>query len=139
MSASSSSDVNIAELKFPPELTGDDCVPLFNAEVQLLLEARKNLDEDDETESNLAPMFQKTLAYCERFGHFKNTEAVKEVRNVLVDKGLHSFEQAALANLCPENADEAKTLIPSLKDRIDDEELAEILQDIQSFRNHQFS
>ena len=28
------------------------------------------------------------------------------------DLQLHKFEQAALANLCPENTDEAKTLIP---------------------------
>ena len=32
--------------------------------------------------------------------------------SLLMQKKLHKFELAALANLCPENADEAKALIP---------------------------
>jgi DNA-directed RNA polymerase II subunit RPB4 len=48
---------------------------------------------------------------------------------------LHKFEIAALANLCPETAEEAKTLIPSLKNKIDDDELQKILEDIQTKRS----
>ena len=32
--------------------------------------------------------------------------------SLLMQKKLHKFELAALANLCPETADEAKSLIP---------------------------
>lgn len=32
--------------------------------------------------------------------------------SVLMQKKLHKFELAALANLCPDNAEEAKSLIP---------------------------
>lgn len=32
--------------------------------------------------------------------------------SLLMSKNLHKFELAALANLCPESAEEAKALIP---------------------------
>jgi len=32
--------------------------------------------------------------------------------SLLMSKKLHKFELAALANLCPDNAEEAKSLIP---------------------------
>jgi DNA-directed RNA polymerase II subunit RPB4 len=54
---------------------------------------------------------------------------------MLAHKNLHKFEIAALANLCPENYEEAKTLIPSLKTKLDDEELQKILEDIQTKRS----
>ena len=34
--------------------------------------------------------------------------------SLLMQKKLHKFELAALANLCPDNAEEAKSLIPRL-------------------------
>ena len=34
--------------------------------------------------------------------------------SLLVQKKLHKFELASLANLCPESSDEAKSLIPRL-------------------------
>jgi DNA-directed RNA polymerase II subunit RPB4 len=45
---------------------------------------------------------------------------------------------AALANLCPESAEEAKSLIPSLEGRFDDEELNSLLDDIQTKRSFQY-
>ena len=45
-----------------------------------------------------------------------------------------------LANLCPEDAEEAKNLIPSLQDKLDHNELdeldlEEIVQNLQAFRS----
>lgn len=37
---------------------------------------------------------------------------MQAVRAVLQDSGLHPFEQAALANLCPADAEEAAALLP---------------------------
>jgi hypothetical protein len=53
----------------------------------------------------------------------------------LYQKKLHKFEIAALANLCPETSEEAKTLIPSLKTKIEDDDLTKILEDIQTKRS----
>jgi DNA-directed RNA polymerase II subunit RPB4 len=57
--------------------------------------------------------------------------------SLLSRKQLHKFEQAALANLCPENADEAKSLIPSLEGRLDDSDLQELLEDLQTHKSFQ--
>jgi DNA-directed RNA polymerase II subunit RPB4 len=43
-----------------------------------------------------------------------------------------------LANLCPETAEEAKSLIPSLEGRFDEEELTNLLDDIQTKRSFQY-
>ena len=50
----------------------------------------------------------------------------------------HKFELAALANLVPENAEEGKSLIPSLEGRFEDEDLQQILSDLQTKRSFQY-
>lgn len=55
-----------------------------------------------------------------------------------MQKKLHKFELAALGNLCPEVAEEAKALIPSLEGRFEDEELRQILDDIGTKRSLQY-
>eukprot|EP00051_Salpingoeca_urceolata_P002715 m.52359 g.52359 ORF g.52359 m.52359 type:complete len:139 (+) comp12287_c0_seq2:84-500(+) len=130
---------NAAELKFPEELEGEDCVPVFVSEVGFLLELRKQKEEERNSDGqvNLTPMFIKTLEWAKRFGQFKNIETVGKVRSVLQNRGLHKFEEAQLANLCAESVDEARALIPSLQDRISDQELEDLIDDLQSFRNFQ--
>lgn len=58
--------------------------------------------------------------------------------SLLMQKKLHKFELASLANLCPETPEEAKALIPSLEGRLEDEELRTILDDIQTKRSLQY-
>lgn len=55
-----------------------------------------------------------------------------------MQKKLHKFELAALGNLCPEAPEEAKSLIPSLEGRFEDEELRQILEDIGTKRSLQY-
>ena len=69
-----------------------------------------------------------------------------------MQKRLHKFELAALANLCPETAEEAKgfwgkllliltkikALIPSLDGRFPDDELQQILDDMQTKKSFQY-
>lgn len=80
----------------------------------------------------------KTLNYAQRFTKFKNPENISSIRQLLGNKKLHKFELAKLADLCPENPEEAKSLIPSLEGRFDDEELASLLDDIQTKRSFQY-
>ncbi len=54
--------------------------------------------------------------------------------SLLTEKSLEEFEIAALSNLCPETPEEAKSLIPSLAEKFEDEELSIILKDLASFR-----
>jgi DNA-directed RNA polymerase II subunit RPB4 len=68
---------------------------------------------------------KKTQEYLNNFARFKTTEAIHAVeryfpstlrmlmnRVLRNDPDLHKFEVAQLGSLCPEEAEEAKTLIP---------------------------
>lgn len=143
-----SDEADASILKFGDAFDRADCMPLMISEVQLILEARKLVEQgDDATEKDAISSFQKTLDYTTRFGQFKNKESLKAIRKLLEPSQarddaddtqiiLHKFEQAALANLCPETAEEAKALIPSLQERnVDDFTLNELLQEMQAFRS----
>lgn len=125
-----------SELKFPKEF--EHAETLLNSEVRMLLEHRKQQNESQEEEQELSEVFMKTLNYTERFSRFKNRETISDVRGLLQKYQLHKFELSSLANLCPENAEEAKALIPSLEGRFEDEELQEILDNIQTKRSFQY-
>ncbi|XP_060079942.1 DNA-directed RNA polymerase II subunit RPB4-like [Ylistrum balloti] len=129
-------DEDASELLFPKEF--ENAETLLISEVQMLLDHRKQQNESAEEEQELSEVFMKTLNYTSRFSKFKNRETISAVRSLLMQKKLHKFELAALANLCPENADEAKSLIPSLEGRFEDEELKQILEDIQTKRSFQY-
>lgn len=98
----------------------------------MLLKFRKNQNESAEEEQEFSEVFNKTLTYTEQCSKFKNKETIVAVRNLLASKKLHKFELSSIGNLCPQLADEAKSLIPSLEGRFDDDELQQILDDIQA-------
>ncbi|XP_070561773.1 DNA-directed RNA polymerase II subunit RPB4-like [Ptychodera flava] len=129
-------DEDAAELKFPKEF--EQAETLLNSEVHMLLEHRKTQNESAEEEQELSEVFMKTLHYTQRFSRFTNRETISDVRGLLMQKKLHKFELASVANLCPESAEEAKSLIPSLEGRFEDEELQEILDNIQTKRSFQY-
>lgn len=113
---------------------------LLISEVHMLLDHRKVQNESAEDEQELSEVFMKTLNYTQRFSKFKNRETIAAIRrfisfqsfqlvcvcasldfvysftgsplSLLMQKKLHKFELAALANLCPESPEEAKSLIP---------------------------
>lgn len=128
--------VMLTELFFITEF--ENAETLLVSEVQMLLEHRKTQNESAEEEQELSEVFMKTLQYTQRFSKFKNRETIAAVRSLLMQKKLHKFEIAALANLCPDNAEEAKSLIPSLEGRFEDEELQQILDDIHTKRSFQY-
>lgn len=127
-----------SDLKFPPEF--NKASTLLISEVAFILDARKQQNESAEEEQEFTEVFMKTLNYTQRFAKFKNMENIASIRSLLTNKKIHKFELAALANLCPETPEEAKSLIPSLEGagRFDDEELASILDDIQTKRSFQY-
>ncbi|XP_035697365.1 DNA-directed RNA polymerase II subunit RPB4 [Branchiostoma floridae] len=135
-SAGADIEEDAAQLQFPKEF--ENAETLLNSEVNMLLEHRKQQNESAEEEQELSEVFMKTLGYTSRFSRFKNRETIAAVRSLLMQKKLHKFELAALANLCPESAEEAKSLIPSLEGRFEDEELQQILDDIQTKRSFQY-
>eukprot|EP01111_Echinosteliopsis_oligospora_P001757 TRINITY_DN1256_c0_g1_i1.p1 TRINITY_DN1256_c0_g1~~TRINITY_DN1256_c0_g1_i1.p1 ORF type:complete len:138 (-),score=37.40 TRINITY_DN1256_c0_g1_i1:44-457(-) len=122
---------DVSLLKLGSDFTDAPC--LLNSEVAILLEYRKERERDAE----LSNMFNKTLAYAERFSRNKNKTSVKEIRGLLEqqrgDFRLRPYEVASIANLCPEAVDEAKSLIPSLS-IYNDDDLSLVLADLASFK-----
>lgn len=117
---------DVALLKFPKEFENADTLTI--AEVCKILENRKEQSDKSDSEQKLGEVFIKMLDYCKTFNKFgDNKEKIHAVRRILSAKKLHKFELAQLANLCPETAEEAKTFIPSLENKFQDEELTEIL------------
>jgi DNA-directed RNA polymerase II subunit RPB4 len=82
-------------------------------------------------------MFSKTLDYVSQLSPMNNPETVKEVRKLLKDTELEPFEVAQLANLLPEKAEEAKSLIPSIQARQDDDDLQQVLNELQNLKRFQ--
>lgn len=80
--------------------------------------------------------FLKTLAYVDQISKFQHSESVKQCRQVLAGSPLESFEIAQLANLLPQTAEEAKTLIPSIQGRIDDDDLQILLGELQNLQRY---
>ncbi|KJH45845.1 RNA polymerase Rpb4 [Dictyocaulus viviparus] len=85
----------------------------------------------------MSEVFIKTLNYSRRLSRFKNRETIKAVRAIFSQKPLHKFEVAQIVNLCPETAEEAKALIPSLENKLEDDDLDEILRDLHSKKTFQ--
>ncbi|KZZ88840.1 polymerase II polypeptide D [Ascosphaera apis ARSEF 7405] len=78
----------------------------------------------------------KTLDYLEIFARFKDTENIEEVEKLLsAHTELELFERSQLGSLCCDNAEEAKSLIPSLQNKISDSELQELLDEMTKLRN----
>jgi DNA-directed RNA polymerase II subunit RPB4 len=81
-------------------------------------------------------MLAQTQRYLDAFARFTQKENVEAVERLLsAYKQLAKFERAQLGTLCCETAEEAKTLIPSLQDKISDESLQELLEEIVKLQN----
>ncbi|THC96930.1 hypothetical protein EYZ11_003591 [Aspergillus tanneri] len=67
---------------------------------------------------------------------FKDEENIKAVERLLNSHTeLEMFERSQLGSLCCDNAEEAKSLIPSLQHKISDGDLQELLDELTKLRN----
>ncbi|KAK3675459.1 RNA polymerase B [Recurvomyces mirabilis] len=87
-------------------------------------------------------VYLKTREYVGMFSRFKDGKTVTQVDGVssaLLGKGegggVSMFERAQLATLCCDTAEEARTLIPSLEGKLDDETLQNVLDEISKLRD----
>eukprot|EP00029_Vermamoeba_vermiformis_P006927 TRINITY_DN2851_c0_g1_i1.p1 TRINITY_DN2851_c0_g1~~TRINITY_DN2851_c0_g1_i1.p1 ORF type:complete len:128 (+),score=28.97 TRINITY_DN2851_c0_g1_i1:137-520(+) len=108
----------------------NEAITLFISEVAIPLEFKQKQSEDNEFND----VFDKTLEYTQRFNRYKNKATVDQVRSLLnKHPEFHKFEIAQIANLCPETAEEAMALIPSLH-KHDPDVIQSILEDLSRFR-----
>lgn len=94
-----------------------------------------NEDHDEEfADSN--EVMRKTREYLSVFARFKDEQTVRAVEHLLKSSendDLHPFEIAQLGSLVCDDAEEAKTLIPSLVFKKSDEDLQVLLDQLRRF------
>lgn len=142
----------------------EQLIALNLAEARLLIRAalkeRKNKgdnkefgdDEDEENQRedeianielagpNSNEIVHKTLNYLSTFSRFKNASSTETVEKLLNDfssqasEPLHPFELAQLGNLECEDAEEARSLIPSLGSKVTDTQLKTLLTELRKYQ-----
>ncbi|KAE9412309.1 hypothetical protein Angca_008733 [Angiostrongylus cantonensis] len=123
--------------RYSSEFESRNCHALLTSEVFLLLEHRRQQNEAKDEIDTTNEVFTRSLEYARRFSEFKNRESIKAARALFSQKPLHKFEVAQIINLCPETAEEAKALIPSIENKLEDDDLDQILKDLQSKKTFQ--
>lgn len=121
--------------------------PLNLSETRILLNAciarrRGGQDADlaaedpDEEFADSNEVMRKTREYLSVFARFKDEPTVRAVEHLLKspeNDDLHPFETAQLGSLVCDDAEEAKTLIPSLAFKKSDEHLQVLLDQLRRF------
>ncbi|PVH78917.1 hypothetical protein DL98DRAFT_589882 [Cadophora sp. DSE1049] len=116
-------ELKLGEFQDVDALTHSEAALVINA-----LVAKRRMDKKNVNETVI---LMKTTDYLDHFARFKRKENVEAVERLLsAHKELAKFERAQLGSLCCDTAEEAKTLVPSLQDKISDDELQELLDEI---------
>ncbi|KFY61285.1 hypothetical protein V496_05090 [Pseudogymnoascus sp. VKM F-4515 (FW-2607)] len=124
-------ELKLGEFQDVDALTHSEAALVINA-----LVAKRKMDKDSRR-VNDSEMLNKTLEYLDHFARFKRKENVEAVERLLsAHQELAKFERAQLGNLCCELAEEAKTLVPSLADKISDDDLQDLLNEINKHRGY---
>lgn len=105
------------------------------SEARLIINTILKTRQEKGVEIQITDTLSKTQDYLEVFARFKEKENIEAVERLLFSVDLKPFERSQLGSLCCDNAEEAKSLIPSLQDRISDDDLQEILDELTKLRN----
>ncbi|QIW96958.1 hypothetical protein AMS68_002476 [Peltaster fructicola] len=122
------------------------------AEANVLLHYIDEQRKRDGTMANNKDVFVKARDYVSLFARFKDHKTVEQIeRETRLTQGIHHFERAQLgmtdedicgrlltgmiATLCCDTAEEARTLIPSLENKISDDDLQALLDNISKLRD----
>ncbi|KAL2255977.1 hypothetical protein VTK26DRAFT_2400 [Humicola hyalothermophila] len=109
----------------------EDVDTLTLSEASLVINALMAKRRKDRKDRNETDVLNKTLDYLDAFARFKQKENVEAVERLLsAHKELTKFERAQIGSLCCDGADECKTLVPSIADKISDEDLQELLDEM---------
>jgi DNA-directed RNA polymerase II subunit RPB4 len=131
-------DDDASTLELGADFTPEKAQPIFLAEAAFLL--KNKIDQHQATASfpgDVNPVLKKSYEYAQRFDTFRSGEVAMHVRQRLMDEDppLHPFEIAQIASLVPSDAEEAKAIIPSLRDKYADDVLQRILNDLAQFQS----
>jgi len=77
--------------------------------------------------------FEKSLKYASKFKKINSYETSELCRNMLQQRGLSARETGMMLNLMPYNAEEAKSLIPTLE-RFEDDLVEESIKSLVQYK-----
>ncbi|KKY14105.1 putative polymerase ii polypeptide d [Phaeomoniella chlamydospora] len=125
-----SSVLKLGDFQQTPTLTLSEARLILNAVVEKRRELAPN-GRIQETET-----LTKTQDYLDMFARFKDKENVEAAERILTSYAgqLDFFERSQLGSLLPDEAEEAKALIPSLQSKISDGDLQQLLDELQKLR-----
>ncbi|EEQ85329.1 hypothetical protein RJZ56_006140 [Blastomyces dermatitidis] len=122
------SQLKLGEFQNVPTLSLSEARLVINK----VLDLRRKGDHKFEERETLV----KTQDYLELFARFKEKENIEAVERLLsAHTELEFFERSQLGSLCCNDAEEAKSLIPSIGNKISDTELQELLDELTKLRN----
>ncbi|KAF3481910.1 polymerase II polypeptide D [Arthroderma uncinatum] len=122
------SQLKLGEFQNVPTLSLSEARLVINKVLDL---RRKGENKFEERETLI-----KTQDYLEVFARFKEKENIEAVERLLsAHTELEFFERSQLGSLCCDNAEEAKSLIPSIGNKISDADLQELLDELTKLRN----
>ncbi|EEQ34697.1 hypothetical protein McanMca71_007622 [Microsporum canis] len=122
------SQLKLGEFQHVPTLSLSEARLVINK----VLDLRRKGDNKFEERETLV----KTQDYLEVFARFKEKENIEAVERLLsAHTELEFFERSQLGSLCCDNAEEAKSLIPSIGNKISDADLQELLDELTKLRN----
>lgn len=98
------------------ELNLKDIHPVTLPEVKYLLESIKQRATLDNRSSSYK-IYKQTLLYIEKFARITEKSIADDFRSSLFNLGCSEFEISVIGSLFPQSTEEAKALIPSLKDK----------------------
>ncbi|KAK7554511.1 RNA polymerase Rpb4 [Phyllosticta citricarpa] len=105
------------------------------SEARLIIDAIVEHRKKHKIALNETETLTKMRAYLDVFSRFKDRDDCDSIDNLLRTRNdLAGFERSQLGSLCCDNAEEAKTLIPSLVDKISDDDLQQLLLEINRVR-----
>lgn len=123
---------NAAELKIPSLFL--EANVLSNTEAKIVLEHQ--LESRGLKLEEASDRVRKTYEYVSLFNVQQNRSNMDALRQKLATAypQLHLFEVCVLANLAPGDLDEAKLVVPSLVDKLTDEEVTQIVDEVATYR-----
>lgn len=127
-------DYNTSRVKLDKEFQESQACSIF--ELQVILTDKKNKMSKSQNIIN-NPVFSKTLEYTERFNKYgivedfdKGAQKALRIKNILGNANLDKDEHSVIINLLPMKVEEAFGLMPSLREKISEDEMQTCLDEL---------
>ncbi|QDS68397.1 hypothetical protein FKW77_010764 [Venturia effusa] len=124
-----------ATIRLGPDF--QDAHALSVSEARLIVEKTEEVRKKTGKKLRETENLLKMQTYMDTFARFRSLGTLNQIETLLANYesvGMDSFEKAQLVSLACVEAEEAKTLIPSLSDKISDEDLTNLCEQISQQR-----